>query len=75
MLAVAGAFAFVLLYQALLLAYKTLRGIAGFNIAVFAAATLGDLETIRTIIAEHEPLKIGAMGTSAKVVEYNFLYF
>ncbi|MDP2845924.1 MAG: AAA family ATPase, partial [Candidatus Methanoperedens sp.] len=27
-----------------------------------------DLETIRTIIAEHEPHKIGAMGTSAKVV-------
>ena len=27
-----------------------------------------DLETMRTIIAEHEPLKIGAMGTSAKVV-------
>jgi cobalt/nickel transport system ATP-binding protein len=27
-----------------------------------------DLATIFTIIAEHEPLKIGAMGTSAKVV-------
>ncbi len=27
-----------------------------------------DLETIRTIIAEHKPHKIGAMGTSAKVV-------
>jgi len=30
------------------LAYKTLRGIAGFNIAVFAAATLGDLATYVT---------------------------
>jgi cobalt/nickel transport system ATP-binding protein len=27
-----------------------------------------DLETIRTIIAEHSPHKIGAMGTSAKVM-------
>lgn len=65
--------AIVLLYQALLLAhggittlganifsmgivgpfvaylvYKTLRNIAGFNIAVFAAATLGDLATYVT---------------------------
>lgn len=30
------------------LAYKTLRRIAGFNIAVFAAATLGDLATYVT---------------------------
>lgn len=30
------------------LAYKTLRGIAGFNIAVFAAATPGDLATCVT---------------------------
>ncbi len=30
------------------LAYKTLHGIAGFNIAVFAAATLGDLATYVT---------------------------
>jgi cobalt/nickel transport system permease protein len=30
------------------LAYKILRGIAGFNIAVFAAATLGDLATYVT---------------------------
>ena len=29
---------------------------------------VADLETIRTIIAEYKPHKIGAMGTSAKVV-------